>query len=110
MKNGLLDKFVGTVSPIIQSIAKTITHSRSDNNLDSSFKLFNCEEDDKRTLYSNSKKRRAERFPIIHDSNINYMPTFDEQKSEFTEQINLRENKDFKNTDDCKIKRKSITM
>lgn len=110
-KNDLFDKIVGTVSPIFKSIAKTIAHSRSDNNLDFSSKLFNYDNmEDRKYLYSSSKKRHPERFPIIHDSNNNYMRTFDERKSEDSQPNNLKENKDFKNTDIFNDIRKSNSM
>ena len=110
-KNDLFDKIVGTVSPIFKSIAKTIAHSRSDNNLDFSSKLFNYDNvEDRKYLYSSSKKRHPERFPIIHDSNNNYMRTFDERKPEDSQQNNLKENKDFKNTDIFNDIRKSSWM
>lgn len=107
-KSDLFDKIVGTVSPIFKSIAKTIAHSRSDNNLDFSSKLFNYDNmEDRKYLYSSSKKRHPERFPIIHDSNNNYMRTFDECKPEDSQQNNLKENKDFKNIDNYNDIRKS---
>lgn len=91
------------MSPIFQSIAKTITHSRSNNNLDVNSKLFiNDDADDKRLMYSNSTKKQYGGLPIILNSDSNYMRTFDERKPEVSKQSHKKEINECKEVEDCK--------
>ena len=109
-KNGFFDKLVETVSPLIQTIAKTIVHSKSSNNINCSSKQCHIDNfDDRRELYSSTKKRHPNRSPIIHefDSHIN---TFDERIPDKIEGVLLNENKNEHNFNDGFTKRRSITM